>query len=47
VAPYYVKALALDRQGHRQESMAVCRAGLAIVEHRGLSQLLQRLTEGR
>jgi tetratricopeptide (TPR) repeat protein len=42
-APYYVKATALLHLGRREESLAACRAGLAIAPHRGLAQLLRSL----
>jgi hypothetical protein len=42
-APYFVKALALQRIGRIEESMAVCEAGLAISHHEGLARLLPAL----
>ena len=42
-APYFVKALALQRIGRIEESMAACEAGLAISHHEGLARLLLSL----
>lgn len=42
-APYFVKALALQRLGRVEESRAVCEAGLAISHHDGLVRLLLSL----
>jgi hypothetical protein len=46
-APYFVKALALQRIGRIEESMAACEAGLAISHHEGLARLLLSLRSSR